>query len=59
MKLETIHADSEFSSAVVPAGKILIFTGYDTGASGGNVVTRYKDSSGAFGTLSGGGGGGG
>ena len=56
MDLEKIYTDSEFSSAVVPAGKLLTFTGYDTGVSGGNIVTRYKDSSGNFGTLSGGGG---
>lgn len=59
MDMENIYADSAFSAAVVPSGQLLVFTGYDTGVSGGNIVTRYKDSSGNFGNLSGGGGGGG
>ena len=59
MDMENIDADSAFASAVVPAGQLLVFTGYDTGVSGGNVTTRYKDSSGNFGNISGSGGTGG
>ena len=53
MDLVKIYNDSDFSEASVPPGEILIFTGRD---SYGNAVTRYKDSSGDFGTLSGSGG---
>ena len=54
MDYKQIYEDAHFSAAVVEAGARLIYLGYDTGATGGNVVMRYKDSSGAFGTLSGG-----
>lgn len=49
MDLTKIYADSDFANAVVPAGQILVFTGLENG----KPVTRYKDSSGNFGTLSG------
>lgn len=55
MDLTKIYTDSDFVNAAVPAGQILVFTGLENG----KPVTRYKDSSGNFGTLSGGGGGGG
>lgn len=53
MEMQQIFADAAFSAAVVPAGSRLVFLGYDTGSVGGNVVTRYKDSDGNFGTLAG------
>jgi hypothetical protein len=54
---QKIHPDSDYANSTVPTGALLIFLGYDTGAAGGNVVQRYKDSSGNFGTLAGAGGG--
>ena len=54
MKLSKIYTDNDFKNAVVPAGQLLTFTALD---SNGKAITRYKDSNGAFGTLSGGGGG--
>lgn len=53
MDLQKIYTDSDFSSAVVPDGQILLFSAIENG----KPVTRYKDSNGNFGTLSGGGGG--
>ena len=53
MDLVKIYNDSDFSEASVPPGEILIFTGRDPY---GKVVTRYKDSSGNFGTIAGNGG---
>ncbi len=50
---QKIHPDSDYANSTVPTGALLIFLGYDTGAAGGNVVQRYKDSSGSFGTLAG------
>ncbi|MBR2372736.1 MAG: hypothetical protein IKA87_00735, partial [Lentisphaeria bacterium] len=52
MDLQKIYTDSDFQNAVVPAGQILIFNGLEDG----KVVTRYKDSSGNFGTIAGSGG---
>lgn len=52
MDLVKICKDTDFSSAIVPEGKILTFTGTDEN---GIPVTRYKNSSGNFGTVSGGG----
>jgi hypothetical protein len=56
MDLIRIQSDSEFQNAIVPAGKILTFSALDEN---GTPVTRYKDSNGNFGTLSGAEGGGG
>jgi hypothetical protein len=50
---QKIHPDSDYANSTVPTGTLLVFLGYDTGAAGGNVVQRCKDSSGNFGTLSG------
>ena len=49
MELTAIHTDSDFQNASVPAGEILTFAALDDK---GKVITRYKDSSGTFGTLS-------
>ena len=49
MDLQKIYADSDFQNAVVPEGQILVFNGVEDG----KPVTRYKDSSGNFGTISG------
>ena len=49
MDVKKIYDDSDFANAVVPEGAILIFNALVNG----QVVTRYKDSSGSFGTLSG------
>ena len=54
MELSKIYTDNDFKNAVVPAGQLLTFTALD---SNGKAITRYKDSNGAFGTLTGGGGG--
>ena len=48
MDVKKIFEDADFSSAVVPEGAILTFNALVNG----QVVTRYKDSSGNFGTLS-------
>lgn len=53
MDLTKIYTDNDFENAVVPEGQILVFTGLENG----KVVTRYKDSSGNFGTIAGNGGG--
>ena len=53
MDLEKIYTDDDFSSAIVPDGQLLLFNALEDG----KPVTRYKDSSGVFGTLSGDGGG--
>ena len=50
MDMTKIHTDNDFSNAVVPAGELLVFTALDAG---GKAVTRYKDSSGNFGTIAG------
>lgn len=52
MELQKIYTDSDFSSAIVPDGQILLFNAIEDG----KPVTRYKDSNGNFGTLSGSGG---
>lgn len=52
MDLQKIYSDSDFENAVVPEGQILVFNGTENG----KPVTRYKDSSGNFGTIAGGGG---
>ena len=52
MELIKIYSDSDFENAAVPAGQLLVFNSIEDG----KVVTRYKDSSGNFGTLSGSGG---
>ena len=49
MDMTKIHTDNDFSNAVVPEGQVLIFTGMENG----KAVTRYKDSSGNFGTIAG------
>lgn len=49
MDMTKIHTDNDFSDAVVPEGQVLIFTGMENG----KAVTRYKDSSGNFGTIAG------
>ena len=54
MELTKIYTDNDFKNAVVPAGQLLTFAALD---SNGKVITRYKDSTGNFGTLSGSGGG--
>lgn len=51
MRLDTIYEDSAFADSVVPEGYLLIFMGYSTGAVGGDVVKRYKNHNGEFGTL--------
>ena len=43
MKIETVKTDSAFSSAVVPAGKVLVFYASD---GNGGYKKRYKDSNG-------------
>jgi hypothetical protein len=53
MKLEGVHEDIEYANSIVPAGYLLVFIGYDTGEVGGNIVKRYKDHAGLFGTLAG------
>lgn len=53
MELVKIYTDSDFSQASVPEGKILTFVARDESD---KIVTRYKNSSGEFGTLAGGGG---
>lgn len=53
MDLQKIYTDSDFSSAIVPDGQLLLFNAIEDG----KPVTRYKDSNGNFGTLSGNGGG--
>lgn len=50
MELVKIYMDSDFSQASVPEGKILTFVARDESD---KIVTRYKNSSGEFGTLSG------
>ena len=55
MDLQKIYNDNDFENAVVPEGQILVFNSIEDG----KVVTRYKDSSGNFGTMAGEGGGGG
>ena len=55
MDLQKIYNDNDFENAVVPEGQILVFNSIEDG----KVVTRYKDSSGNFGTISGTGGSGG
>lgn len=50
MDVLKIYSDSDFENAVVPEGMILSFPALLDG----KLVTRYKDSSGAFGTLAGG-----
>lgn len=50
MNVLKIYSDSDFENAVVPEGMILSFPALLDG----KLVTRYKDSSGAFGTLAGG-----
>ena len=49
MELTAIHTDSDFQNASVPAGEILTFAALDDN---GKLITRYKDSSGTFGTIS-------
>ena len=49
MEVVKIYEDSDFSSAVIPEGTILIFNTL----SDNKIVTRYKDSSGNYGTISG------
>ena len=49
MDVKKIYEDADFFSSVVPEGAILTFNALVNG----QVVTRYKDSSGSFGTLSG------
>ena len=49
MDVKKIYEDSDFSSAVVPEGTILTFNALVDG----QVVTRYKDSSGNFNILQG------
>ena len=56
MELTAIHTDNDFQNASVPAGQILTFAALDDT---GKVITRYKDSGGAFGTLTTGNSGGG
>lgn len=53
MDLQKIYNDSDFDNAVIPEGQILVFNSIEDG----KVVTRYKDSSGNFGTMAGEGGG--
>lgn len=53
MDLQKIYNDNDFENAVVPEGQILVFNSIEDG----KVVTRYKDSSGNFGTMAGEGGG--
>lgn len=53
MDLQKIYTDSDFSLATVPDGQLLLFNAIEDG----KPVTRYKDSNGNFGTLSGNGGG--
>lgn len=53
MDLQKIYTDSDFSNTVVPDGQLLLFNAIEDG----KPVTRYKDSNGNFGTLSGSGGG--
>lgn len=53
MRLEGVHEDKEYANSIVPAGYLLVFIGYDTGEIGGNIVKRYKDHAGLFGTLAG------
>ena len=48
---QTVYEDSFFNDIEVPEGKVLTFIGYNTGLSGGTIVTRFKDSNGAFGTV--------
>lgn len=50
MDVLKIYSDSDFENAVVPEGMILSFPALLDG----KLVTRYKNSSGAFGTLAGG-----
>ena len=52
MALIKIYSDSDFENAAVPEGQILVFNSIEDG----KVVTRYKDSSGNFGTMAGEGG---
>lgn len=52
MELQKIYTDADFSSAIVPDGQLLLFNAIEDG----KPVTRYKDSNGNFGKLSGGGG---
>lgn len=49
MDMTKIHTDNDFQNAAVPEGQVLIFTGMENG----KAVTRYKDSSGNFGTIAG------
>ena len=49
MDVVKIYEDTDFNSAVVPQGTILIFNSFVNG----QLVARYKDSNGNFGTLSG------
>ena len=50
MNLQKIYTDSDFSNTVVTDGQLLLFNAIEDG----KPVTRYKDSNGNFGTLSGG-----
>ena len=54
MLLSSIYEDSHFSDSVVKEGYVLLFFGYSNGVVGGDIVQRYKDSSGNFGTIAGG-----
>lgn len=49
MDVVKIYEDTDFDAAVVPQGTILIFNAFVDG----QLVARYKDSNGNFGTLSG------
>jgi hypothetical protein len=50
MDMTKIYTDADFADAIVPEGQVLIFNALD---SAGKAVTRYKDESGNFGTMSG------
>ena len=55
MELVKLYSDNDFQNAIVPGGSLLLFPAAD---SEGKFLMRYKDSTGAFGDLSGKGSGG-
>ena len=48
MQVEPIQSDSSYNNSAIPEGKVLVFYAIDNQ---GQVVKRYKDSSGNFGNL--------
>ena len=50
MQITSLKTDADFLNAVVPEGYLLVFMSKD---SDGNLVRRYKNSAGEFGSLGG------